>query len=209
MIAVAISQRVTQEPRTGERRDCLDQNWVRFLARCGILPLPVPNVPEGLESRIDAVPVRGVLLTGGNDLGAFGGDAPERDDTEARLIAMARVRRLPLLGICRGMQMIQHSFGVPFERIEGHVTPDQTIRIGSESDSVNSYHDFGTTKTVAELEVWARAEDGVVKAVRHVSEPIQGFMWHPERFEPFRQRDIAFVSGFFGGAPGAVGQNAA
>ena len=209
MIVVAISQRVTQKPRSGERRDCLDQNWDRFLSRCGILPLPVPNVPEALETRLDAVPVSGVLLTGGNDLVGYGGDAPERDDTEARLIAIARARRLPLLGICRGMQMIQHTFGVRFERVEGHVTPDQTVCIDSKSENVNSYHDFGTTKTVAELEVWARAEDGVVKAVRHRSEPIQGFMWHPERFEPFRERDIAFVAGFFGGAPSAMGQSAA
>ncbi len=55
MIVVAITQRVTREPRTGERRDSLDQNWVRFLSRCGILPLPVPNLPEALETWIDAV----------------------------------------------------------------------------------------------------------------------------------------------------------
>lgn len=209
MIVVAITQRVTREPSTGERRDCLDQNWVRFLSRCGILPLPVPNLPEALATRMDALPVRGVLLTGGNDLVAYGGDAAERDDTEARLIAIARAQRLPLLGVCRGMQMIQYTFGVTLDRVEGHVTRAQTISVDGETEIVNSYHDFGTTKTVAELEVWAQAEDGVVKGVRHRSEPIQGFMWHPERFDPFRERDLAFVANFFGGVPGATGQTAA
>jgi hypothetical protein len=46
MRMVAITQRVTVVPEYGERRDCLDQAWPRFIAACGLLPLPVPNVIE-------------------------------------------------------------------------------------------------------------------------------------------------------------------
>ena len=68
MTLVAISQRVVEEPRYGERRDALDQNWARFLSRCGIVAAAVPNVPQSVESWVEALPLNGVLLTGGNDL---------------------------------------------------------------------------------------------------------------------------------------------
>ena len=48
-----------------------------------------------------------MVLTGGNDLAALGGDAPERDATENALLDAAESRRLPVIGVCRGMQVIQ------------------------------------------------------------------------------------------------------
>jgi putative glutamine amidotransferase len=41
------------------------------------------------------------------------------------------------------------------------------------------------------------ADDGVVKAVRHVSKPITGIMWHPERTVPFSPKDIALFRAIF------------
>ena len=46
MKAVAITQRVSVVPVYGERRDCLDQAWTKFLAACGLLPVLVPNVTQ-------------------------------------------------------------------------------------------------------------------------------------------------------------------
>jgi putative glutamine amidotransferase len=144
------------------------------------------------------MPISGILLTGGNDLSAYGGDAPERDATENILIDIADKRTLPVLGVCRGMQMIQHRFGIRLERVAGHVTPRQVISIDGESAEVNSYHNFGARETRPPLEAWAFAEDGVVKAVRHTTERMMGIMWHPERLNPFASRDISLFQQFFG-----------
>lgn len=198
MTLVAVSQRVAVDPRHGERRDCLDQAWTRFLAACGLTILPVPNDAAAACALAEAVPLAGILLTGGNDLVPYGGDAPERDAAEAALVALAEARNWPLLGVCRGMQVIQHRFGIPMQRVSGHVAPHQRILIEGKPAAVNSFHNFGATETRAPLVAWAEAEDGVVKAVRHESAPILGVMWHPERLEPFAARDIALVRGFFG-----------
>ena len=56
------------------------------------------------------------------------------------------------LGVCRGMQVIQHRFGIPLCRVEGHVAPRQTIRIDGESREVNSYHHFGAFESRPPLE---------------------------------------------------------
>lgn len=197
MRAVAVTQRVATVPEYGERRDCLDQAWPRFLQASGLLALALPNVPALALSLCEQADIGGLVLTGGNDLTVVGGDAPERDETESRLLDFARARALPVIGVCRGMQLIQSRYGVPLERVSGHVAPDQTIDIEGERRRVNSYHCFGARQTRAPLEVWAMADDGVIKAVRHTREPIVGIMWHPERTSPFSAFDVELFRRLF------------
>jgi gamma-glutamyl-gamma-aminobutyrate hydrolase PuuD len=196
-VRIAVTQRVAVVPHYGERRDCLDQAWPRFMAACGLLPLPVPNIVEVALALCAASDVAGLVLTGGNDLAALGGDAPERDATENALLDMAESRGLPVLGVCRGMQLIQQRCAVPLERVEGHVTQRQTIHINGEPMQVNSYHRFAARESRPPLEVWAVAGDGVVKAVRHTGRDTTGIMWHPERNTPFAADDLALFRRVF------------
>jgi N5-(cytidine 5'-diphosphoramidyl)-L-glutamine hydrolase len=198
MSVIAISQRVVVDPRFGERRDCLDQAWIKFMMICGLTPMQVPNEEETARSLCNGLPLSGILLTGGNDLLAYGGDAPERDSTENMLLDIAEERNLPVLGVCRGMQMIQHRLGIRLERVAGHVTAHQIVSIEGKPEEVNSYHNFGATETRPPLEAWAIADDGVVKAVRHTDGRMAGIMWHPERLNPLASRDISFFQNFFG-----------
>ena len=197
MTTVAITQRVAVIPEYGERRDCLDQAWPRFLHACGLSPLPIPNVPEVALEMFRRTDLAGLVLTGGNDLAAVGGNAPERDRTENALVDEAESRGLPVLAVCRGMQLIQHRHGIALSRIEGHVAPRQTIAIRGKETEVNSYHCFGARETRPPLDVWAVAGDGVIKAVRHASRPTTGIMWHPERNSPFAADDIALFRRVF------------
>jgi len=195
---VAITQRVQVVRDHGERRDCLDQAWSRFLAACELRPLLMPNVPDLALRLCRDFAVDGLVLTGGNDLLSVGGDAPERDATENALLDFAEAANLPVLGVCRGMQLLQERAGIPLGQVDGHVSQRQTIQIEGEAVTVNSYHHFGTRETRAPLVAWAQADDGVVKAVRHRSKAITGIMWHPERFALFRAADTDLFKRCFG-----------
>lgn len=197
MKAIAITQRVVVERRYGERRDCLDQAWTQFLLKCNLMPVPVSNESTVARKLCERVQIEGLVLTGGNDLAIYGGDAPERDTTEEMLVDFATERGLPVLGVCRGMQVIQHRFGVPLKRVTGHIQARQFISIDGAQAEVNSYHEFGATETRPPLLPWAVAEDGVIKAVRHATARILGVMWHPERRDPFAPSDVALFSRFF------------
>jgi N5-(cytidine 5'-diphosphoramidyl)-L-glutamine hydrolase len=196
--AVAVTQRVAAVPEHPERRDCLDQAWPRFLSACGLLPVALPNILEVALDLCEQARIAGLVLTGGNDLAALGGDAPERDAVEHALLALAERRGLPVLGVCRGMQIIQQRFGTPLQRVEGHVASHQVICIDGHREDVNSYHRYGALESRVPLEPWAAADDGVVKAVRHSSQPITGIMWHPERRSPFSPKDVALFRRVFG-----------
>jgi gamma-glutamyl-gamma-aminobutyrate hydrolase PuuD len=188
--AVAITQRVAVVPSYGERRDCLDQAWTKLLVACGLLPVLLPNVTEAALASFQRADITGLVLTGGNDLAALGGDAPERDAVENALLDSAQQRGLPVLGVCRGMQVIQQRFAIPLRRVEGHVAQRQIIRIDGKPKEVNSYHHFAAFDSRPPLDVWAVADDGVVKAIRHSTQHITGIMWHPERSTPFSPADV-------------------
>jgi N5-(cytidine 5'-diphosphoramidyl)-L-glutamine hydrolase len=197
MIRVGVTQRVAVIPEYGERRDCLDQNWSRFLAACGLAPVLLPNVPELALSLCSEHGINGLVLTGGNDLLCLGGDAPERDATERALLDMAEPLSIPVLGVCRGMQLLQERSGMTLRRVEGHVTSLQVVQINGQPRTVNSYHRYAALESRDPLNVWATADDGVVKAVRHATAPIVGIMWHPERMNPFAQPDIKLFRDVF------------
>jgi len=198
MRGIGVTQRVEVVGDYGERRDCLDQAWTKFLLTCGLLPILLPNVADAALALCDQAGIAGLLLTGGNDLAELGGNAPERDEVENALLAFAERRRLPVLGVCRGMQVIQQRFAVPLRRVEGHVTPRQVIQIDHQPAEVNSYHHFAAFESRPPLQTWAMADDGVIKAVRHATSSITGIMWHPERCSPFRPADVQLFRHVFG-----------
>jgi putative glutamine amidotransferase len=62
---------------------------------------------------------------------------------------------------------------------------------------VNSFHHFAAFESRSRLDVWAVADDGVVKSVCHSAKPIIGIMWQPERFNPFPSADVALFRRVF------------
>lgn len=199
MIMIGVTQRVEETPSDGERRDCLDQAWTSLLLTNGFLPVPLPNriaIREGVEALIESLGLGGVILSGGNDLATLPGarnTAPERDTFETLLLDVCGERRLPVLGVCRGLQkLVSDAGGVPVP-VKGHAGTAHRIRctrpsampLGDQGDErqVNSYHDFGleVDSLGEQLEPVALADDGSVEAVVHTDLPFWGIMWHPER----------------------------
>jgi N5-(cytidine 5'-diphosphoramidyl)-L-glutamine hydrolase len=194
---IGISQRVITRKDFSERYDALDQRWLEFLHSCSMTALPLSNHLLTVKNILANFALAGILLTGGNDLGCYQGDALERDEVEFFLLEYAINNNLPLIGVCRGMQVIQDYFGIKLQKVKGHIIKEQKISINEVPGKVNSFHCWGTDQTNESLDVWARADDGIIKAVKHRSKNILGIMWHPERFDPFRSEDIIMFNNYF------------
>jgi N5-(cytidine 5'-diphosphoramidyl)-L-glutamine hydrolase len=107
------------------------------------------------------------------------------------------MRRLPALGICRGMQMMAVWSGVKLSPVTGHVRTRHSLR-GEVSGDVNSFHNLALSDCPPDFVVIARSEDGSIEAIRHTSLLWEGWMWHPEREETFASQDIRRLKMLFG-----------
>jgi len=206
---VALTQRVDDNETYEERRDCLDQRWAVFLQRINVFPLPLSNLLTEPRRLLDELPLNGLILTGGNDMSGIPGarsSAPERDHLEARLLDVAAEIGLPVLGVCRGLQMINVYLGGRLRQVEDHVATRHRLTLVSDSaihfpDEVNSFHDMGMFDAdLAEgLRVLARAPNGIVEAAAHRSLPWVGIMWHPEREKEPVAEDLDLFSSHLSG----------
>jgi len=197
---ILYTQRVEVIAGYNERRDCADQQIASFIWACGFVPVPVNNLPEYVEEAAGRLRPSGILFTGGNDLEEYGGDAPERDQSERLLLEYALREDVPLFGFCRGMQLIADYFGSLLTPVKNHAGRRHTVTGELPHREVNSYHNWGVEAVPGDFRMLLRSDDGTLEAFRHKREKIMGIMWHPEREKPFRQEDIRLFSGFFSAA---------
>jgi putative glutamine amidotransferase len=195
---VLYTQRVEIIRSYGERRDCADQNIPRFIEACGYLPVPIPNVVDTAINMIEQLKPSGIILTGGNSLVKYGGDAPERDEVESLILDKAIEKNIPVYGFCRGMQMILDYFGCELQNVTGHVAVRHMINGEIGGIEVNSYHNQGCKYAAKPLRVLAQSGDSVIEAIDCKDKKILATMWHPERENPFREEDIVRIQNLFG-----------
>ena len=217
MIRVGISQRVVNLEKINESRDELDQRWTPFLQACGITPVIFPNLLSNIEEFLAAFNIQGVILSGGNN---FSSEFLEqfshipfetqkamdqsiaRDRFEENLLKVALKKSLPVLGVCRGMQIMNLLAGGSIRRIENHVAVRHLVRCEGQPDlDVNSFHDFGmlSEDISNEYRICYESDDGVIESIEHNNNLFKGIMWHPEREEIFKKSDIEIFQKLFVG----------
>lgn len=175
-----------------EERDAIARDWTALFNRFGVTPILVPNGIDQIAPYL-GLGCRGLLLTGGDDVGTAA-SAP-RDRTEARLIDAALGAALPVLGVCRGLQMLNVHFGGTLTASPGpHVAVDHAVRLveplagraAGARVTVNSFHNHAVRADglAPGLIATAVADDGAVEALRHDRSPVWAIQWHPERPAP-------------------------
>ncbi|MEA3347337.1 MAG: gamma-glutamyl-gamma-aminobutyrate hydrolase family protein [Candidatus Auribacterota bacterium] len=208
MKIIGLTQRVEILKDRNERRDCLDQQWTNLLLKIGMLPVPLPNCVKDVEAMVLNLRIEGVILTGGNDLAGLSGAeniAPERDKLENELLNVCCLKNIPVLGVCRGFQMMVAHYGGKLVPVNGHTAISHGVAVQGEKliplsnrDSVNSFHNFGVKERDIGrgLAAVALAPDGTVEAIAHKQFPQWGIMWHPER-QPYDEKDAVLIKELF------------
>lgn len=192
-----------------EQRECFDVQWGSLLTALGFVPVYLP-IESNYRQTIEDLHLDGIILSGGNDLSCINDSAlsRKRDTFEKDLIELAVEKKIPLLGVCRGMQVIADYFGGEFSKVTGHVATKHDLVISKHSKyyetlknitNTNSYHNFAVDSVPDELFVTAQSTDGSIEAIEHHSFAILGHMWHPERVEPFSENEMALIRTFFSG----------
>ncbi|WP_405855747.1 gamma-glutamyl-gamma-aminobutyrate hydrolase family protein [Streptomyces sp. NBC_01515] len=203
----------------GRHFDSFFSDYARGVAEAGGIPVHLPFEAGSAEAveRLD-----GLIITGGQDVhpGRWGGDESavpadadprcatmahdvERDAYEAALIGAAIDRGVPVLGVCRGHQLLNVALGgrlvpdLPLSAVE-HYSPNAALTDGEPdhvvtftpgslaasvyggSARVNSWHHQAVDALGSGLVVSGRASDGVVESIELPGLPLLGIQWHPE-----------------------------
>lgn len=186
-------------------------NYFQKVFEFGMLPVGIPTVdPKHARAYLESVD--GLVLTGGSDVDPefydemphpkLGPTLKERDAFELELTRLATGGAVPLLGICRGLQVvnvalggslnqhleagpeIKHGAGTPAPEFHpiGVSDTDFADRLGLRP-RVNSLHHQAVDRVAGGLEVMARADDGVIEMVTSRTVPLLAVQWHPEQLK--------------------------
>lgn len=224
-----------------------DFDYVEGVAEAGGIPIVLPPVGEGRAAEAIVGGLDGLLLSGGSDLHPrFYGEEPlpeldvtipERDAFEMALVREALRRRIPIFGICRGLQVLNVALGGTLyqdlpSQYDGKVLahrqttpktqPTHEVEVfdatcvggivGRDLLQVNSYHHQGIKDLAGGLVVSARSADGIIEAVeaRDFSGGwIVGVQWHAEAMRSAAPEQKEFFRAHVSAAEGHATRRAA
>lgn len=209
MKKLIISTKVVENPNYVEVSNIIAYEYIEFFEKLGYIVVPVPNNSRDILEYFNLTNFDALVLIGGNNVDPSLYSStdiltdifPERDKTEALLLAEAINMKIPVVGICRGFHFINVFFGGKVTHsIKDHVRKPHKLISDNEILSgviTNTFHNQGITENDIsdKLEIIATTSDGFVEAFIHKNRAILGVQWHPERQDELY--DITLLKNFF------------
>lgn len=213
----------------GYHRSYVNEDYVDSVVQNGGVPFIIPFTGNDEVVKMQLEHVQGLILSGGQDLDPhlygeeplpkIGETWPARDHFDMLLLKLAEEKDIPVLGICRGAQIINVAHGgslyqdisyrqeLTYKHMQGHTpslpTHSMQVKAGSHlakilgktSFLVNSFHHQLIKDVAPDLIESAKAGDGVPEGIENKAGSVIGVQWHPEMLH--RNPDVSFMNNLF------------
>jgi putative glutamine amidotransferase len=181
--------------------------YMSLMVGAGMTPVLLsPGTSRGVAARLD-----GLVLPGGPDIAPFR-YGQEADALELEMFHAAQALRLPVLGICRGQQLLNVALGgtlhqhivhpqwgddpsVPVHEVTIEAGTHLRAVLGVDTAMVNSGHHQAVDVVAAPLTVSARSSDACVEGLESTELSVMSVQWHPEEM-PSAATSQRLVTGF-------------
>ena len=201
----------------GCEKSSLNYDYIQSIMQTGGIPiiLPVAQDKQLIEMQMNLID--GILLTGGDDVHSLlygeephpslGYINPKRDQFELDSIAIAYAQKKPILGICRGAQIINVAFGGTLYQDLSQISNKDSIKhaqnaplyvashtieilpstklheiFGQTHLQTNTFHHQAVKDLAKDFIINAKTKDGVIEGIEKNNYPfLMGVQWHPER----------------------------
>lgn len=213
-IGIASSKIVVPlEPFSGDERSCVSQDYINAVHRSGGLPVCIPLLEDPKALAFYADLCDGFLFPGGPDIAPYFYDSDMKgcrgkiyhdlDRFQLTLMKLVLERDKPLLGICRGMQLLNVAaggtlyqdlaeVGTDLAHVSGSQKPEPAHHVSFVAGSLlaallgsgiwtNSFHHQCVKRTGTGISTLAYTDDGVIEAIQLENSFFAlGVQWHPE-----------------------------
>ena len=167
--------------------DFIDHYWLDYFEKKNINYYLVPNKKKLSKKKIKEINL--LIIPGGNDVSNVLKTSKIRNTIEKNLIEICFKKKISILGICRGAQLLNKSFGGKISKIKNHMRTRHNIFftnreiIKKKFLNVNSFHNDGIKKNDLSKSFKVLATDKHKNIEMFISnnKKIIGTMWHPER----------------------------
>ena len=167
--------------------DFIDHYWLNYFEKKNINYYLVPNKKKLSKKKIEEINL--LIIPGGNDVSNSLNTSKIRNSIEINLIKICFKKKIPILGICRGAQLLNKSFGGKIKKVKKHMRTRHNISfinkeiVKKELLNVNSFHNDGIKKNDLSkaFKMLASDMDDNVEMFISKDKKMIGTMWHPER----------------------------
>jgi len=193
--------RVTYAEHYIEERDAISHDWINWILDRKVTPVLIPNRLVDIPGYLDKYEFALIILSNGNDIihSQIDSDYSElRNQCEYSVLSYSIEHQIPVLGVCRGMQLINAFFNGSLCqslhcRTKVHHSSGKhdiilheplSTQYGKKTLTTNSYHNHGIFQKNLAKQTKALASsraDQLVECLGHEEFPILGIQWHPER----------------------------
>ena len=167
--------------------DFIDHYWLNYFEKKNINYYLVPNKKKLSQKKIEEINL--LIIPGGNDVSNSLNTSKIRNIIETNLIKICFKKKIPILGICRGAQLLNKSFGGKIKKVKKHMRTRHNISFVNKEIvkkkllNVNSFHNDGIKKNDLSkvFKMLASDMDDNVEMFISKDKKMIGTMWHPER----------------------------
>ena len=197
---IAVTMRVDFFKKRNEIRSSLDNKMLEWIKNIGFHPFLLPSIKHlDLDVILSNLKISGIIISGGNSIKK----GSPRYEVEKKLLNYSIKNKIPVLGICHGMQMMSEIEGGKLKKIKNHVNKaNYLINLSNNINypkTVKCYHNDTIKNLSKNFRILCTCKKGSIEAISHKKLKWLGWMFHPERDKIFNLKLIKIARPFFQG----------